>query len=231
MSTASYYDILGISPHASQRDIKQAYRELAKRFHPDGNNTATDGTEIARINAAYEILRDPQRRRAYDRGQRNAASAGWHGQRYRAAARAEPQQQRQADREAVRDCQDWLRFVFAPVEACTGRILEPLAGQLDALAADPFDERYIGAFQAYLEDCHHQLKQAQALLASQSYPVLVPGAAERLMHCLERIRDGLEELAWFPLSYDERYLHAGQALFRVAERLLQEARAIARSPS
>ncbi|PSP16521.1 MAG: molecular chaperone DnaJ [Cyanobacteria bacterium QS_8_64_29] len=229
MATASYYDILGVSPQASQRDIKQAYRQLAKRFHPDGDNAATDSAAIARINAAYEVLRDPQRRQAYDRQQLDPG--GFKRGQARTAAQASYQRQRQADREAVRDCQNWLRAVYAPLEASIRRILDPLEAQLDALAADPFDERCMEAFQAYLDDCHDQLQQAQGLLVSQAHPVLAQGAAECLMYCLERIRDGLEELAWFPLSYDEGYLHAGRALFGVAERLLQEARASARAPA
>ena len=64
----NYYDILGIPHNASQDEIKKAYREQIKFFHPD----VFDGPpEVARIkstqlNEAYETLKDPEKRRAYD---------------------------------------------------------------------------------------------------------------------------------------------------------------------
>ena len=64
----SYYDILGIPHNASQEDIKRAYREQIKFFHPD----VFDGPpEVARIkstqlNEAYEVLKDPKKRQVYD---------------------------------------------------------------------------------------------------------------------------------------------------------------------
>ena len=64
------YDVLGVSPTTSAADIRSAYHDLAKRFHPDrheGNTLADLATEkLASINAAYEVLSDPQRRAAYD---------------------------------------------------------------------------------------------------------------------------------------------------------------------
>lgn len=64
------YDVLGVSQTASATEIRTAYRELATRYHPDrhdGNTLADLATEkLASINAAYEVLSDPQRRAAYD---------------------------------------------------------------------------------------------------------------------------------------------------------------------
>lgn len=61
-----YYAVLGISPDADEKAIKRAYRQLARRFHPDRNQHA-DGTERFReIQEAYELLIDPLQREAYD---------------------------------------------------------------------------------------------------------------------------------------------------------------------
>ncbi len=61
-----YYEILGISQDASEADIKQAYRRMAMKYHPD-RNTDSDSTEkFKEITQAYEILSDAQKRRAYD---------------------------------------------------------------------------------------------------------------------------------------------------------------------
>jgi molecular chaperone DnaJ len=60
-----YYDVLGVAPNAGAAEIKQAYRQLARRYHPDitGGDRAASFREVAR---AYEVLRDPHRRRSYD---------------------------------------------------------------------------------------------------------------------------------------------------------------------
>jgi molecular chaperone DnaJ len=54
-------------------------------------------------------------------------------------------------------------------------------------------------------------------------PPSVAGAAAHLYYCLNQIGDGLDELEYFPLNYDERYLHMGQELFRIATGLHCEA--------
>jgi molecular chaperone DnaJ len=60
-----YYDVLGVSPRARADEIKRAYRRLARRYHPDisGDDRGTAFLEVAR---AYQVLRDPERRRSYD---------------------------------------------------------------------------------------------------------------------------------------------------------------------
>ena len=71
-----YYDVLGVSPGAGADEIKRAYRQLARRYHPDisGDDRGTAFLEVAR---AYEVLRDPQRRRSYDAGLLGQGRADW----------------------------------------------------------------------------------------------------------------------------------------------------------
>jgi molecular chaperone DnaJ len=66
-SVINHYKTLKISPTATQAEIKQAYRRLVKIFHPDSHSSKADHEEIVRLNAAYEILGDAQRRQSYDR--------------------------------------------------------------------------------------------------------------------------------------------------------------------
>jgi tetratricopeptide (TPR) repeat protein len=61
----NYYSLLGIDTRASPQDIKRAFREKAKRIHPD--IAGTTGTEMRRLLTAYEVLSDPERRSEYDR--------------------------------------------------------------------------------------------------------------------------------------------------------------------
>ncbi len=63
----TYYEALGVSPRAKAADIKQAYRELAIRFHPDKNpNDEVAETRFKEIGEAYKTLRDPALRKKYD---------------------------------------------------------------------------------------------------------------------------------------------------------------------
>jgi molecular chaperone DnaJ len=69
-----YYDVLGVAPDAGADEIKRAYRQLARRYHPDisGDDRGTAFLELSR---AYEVLADPQRRQSYDTALRPSAGA------------------------------------------------------------------------------------------------------------------------------------------------------------
>jgi molecular chaperone DnaJ len=79
MSTkADYYETLGVSRDASEAEIKQAFRQLARKYHPDVSKAADAEARFKEINEAYETLRDPQKRRAYDLfGHTNGRSGGY----------------------------------------------------------------------------------------------------------------------------------------------------------
>ena len=62
----NYYDILGVNKDASQDEIKNAYRRLASKYHPDVSTDPKANEKMAMINEAYSTLKDPQKRAAYD---------------------------------------------------------------------------------------------------------------------------------------------------------------------
>jgi DnaJ-class molecular chaperone len=67
------YDVLGVSKGASEGDIKSAYRRLAKKLHPDANkHDPKAASRFAELNAAYEIVGDADKRKAFDRGEIDA---------------------------------------------------------------------------------------------------------------------------------------------------------------
>ncbi|MEM9026378.1 MAG: molecular chaperone DnaJ [Verrucomicrobiota bacterium] len=68
MAQEDFYDLLGVSKDASPEDMKRAYRKLAVKYHPDKNpGDATAEEKFKQISEAYDILKDPEKRAAYDR--------------------------------------------------------------------------------------------------------------------------------------------------------------------
>src|SRR5207249_8418266 len=77
-----YYALLGVPREASEADIKKAYRRLAMEYHPDRNGGDKAAEEkFKQITEAYEVLRDPDKRAAYDRygeaGLRGGGASGF----------------------------------------------------------------------------------------------------------------------------------------------------------
>ena len=79
MRFKDYYETLGVARNASQDDVKRAYRRLARKFHPDVSKEADAESRFKEVGEAYEVLKDPEKRAAYDRFGKN-----WkHGQEFR----------------------------------------------------------------------------------------------------------------------------------------------------
>src|SRR6201997_3749524 len=85
-----YYQTLGLKRDASQADIQKAYRDLARKYHPDLNpNDKTAKEKFQKLQAAFEVLNDQSKRELYDRygssfesfaqggGPRPQGSGGW----------------------------------------------------------------------------------------------------------------------------------------------------------
>lgn len=76
MQFKDYYEVLGVKPDAKDAEIKSAYRRLARKYHPDVSKESGAEEKFKAVNEAYEALKDPSRRQAYDQLRAGGYRAG-----------------------------------------------------------------------------------------------------------------------------------------------------------
>jgi curved DNA-binding protein len=84
MQFKDYYDTLGVKRNAGAEEVKRAYRKLARKYHPDVSKEKNAEARFKDVQEAYEVLKDPEKRAAYDQlgrdyrpGQQFRAPPGW----------------------------------------------------------------------------------------------------------------------------------------------------------
>lgn len=231
MACDNYYQILEVDSRASQTEIKRAYHRLAKLFHPDSHHQMANHERIAQVNAAYEVLKDPQQRSRYDQAESVRAVMAASGARWEGDQTLDPevggsrryQQPAQTARHTEIQLQRWLQRVYRPVSLHLDQILNQLAAEIRYLSADPYDDDLMADFQDYLAECRSRLAQAQRSFQSTPNPPAIATVAAHLCYCIHHIEDALEELERFTCCYDDHYLTTGRELFRICQKLTQEA--------
>jgi molecular chaperone DnaJ len=224
------YKALDIGPKATLAQIKQAYRQLAKQFHPDSQHELAHHDNITRVNAAYELLKDPRRRQAYDDLHFYGKAVGAPESAVHRHQRTQETQDiyrkaRQTRRAADTHLQEWIQRVYTPITRELAKVIKQLQPEITALSADPYDDALMDGFLRYLEDCQTVVSKAQATFRSMPNPASVAGVAAHLYYCLNHLEDGLTEFNWFTQSYEDSYLASGKEMFRKSTSLRREAQA------
>jgi curved DNA-binding protein CbpA len=204
----TFYDILGVSPKATTDDIRRAFRQSAKRLHPD----TIDGTEaqMRALNEAYETLRDPDRREAYDETLRPKA--------YRLPKRPPP-----GGADGV-DPFEFKARIFQPLDQKLRPALQHLAVAIAELAYDVFDDAYIARFNDAVAVTEEALTEAHRRLFSASWPSPLASALNLYRQGLRQADDAIEDFQTFIATLDSDMLVEGRALLRMAVEILTEAR-------
>ena len=207
--TANPYRVLCVSPQASGAEIKAAYRALVKQHHPDAGG---DATTILALNAAWEVLGDPERRAAFDR---RSSGAGLDGGAPR-GAKVPRTKGGTADHAAL---ELWMASVYAPIDRALAQVINPFATQLKQLSADPYDDQLMELFCTYLEQSQQKMLKVEALYRSAMAPLLAKEFSLQLYHCFAQVKDALVDLERYTMGYVDSYLRDGRELMREAKRL------------
>jgi molecular chaperone DnaJ len=217
----THYQVLEVDPHVSVAEIKRAYRRLVKMQHPDvhehkpAGSTGAATEEILRLNEAYATLKDTTRRAEYD------VRIG-----VKTAIRLyDPRAIRLEDEESRAR---FLGAVFDPTRSAIARVLGMYKRQTRLLAADPYDDVLIEAFQTYVERIESTLRRGSQSLSAADVPPSLAPAAQMMRHAIAHASDGLDDLKQYCLNYDYNHLVMAENLFRIAGDLLRQAQGLAR---
>ncbi len=211
------YKILGVNSKSTLDEIKSAYRDLVKKHHPDAGG---DDEVILSINAAWEILRDPQKRKTYDQSingddlfTNEIQSRDLRNARASSIAKATQGMASANQQEVIQ----WFSKVFIPIDRLLGEIMNPFPKQLRCLSADPYDDSLMKVFCSYLEESQKRLKKIDFIYRSIPIPKFVQSLGLNLYQCLSQVEDAINELERYTMGYVDSYLNDGREMLREAK--------------
>jgi len=161
----NFYDVLGVAKGAAEKDIRAAYRKLARKHHPDVNpNDRTAEARFKEINQAYEVLSDPDKRKKYDK----------YGDRWEYADQIEEAQRRQSAGSWARHGPGNGAFSFETTSGDFGSIFDSIfRRERGGPRGQPASRRGQGVespVEVTLEEAFHGTTRTVALQAAESCP-------------------------------------------------------------
>ncbi len=198
------YKLLGVSKDTPYKEIKAAYRALAKKFHPD---TGGDSEKILAINAAWATLRHTANE-IKDLPKENKS------RKYCNDYKTQVRQGSNKDKAIS----IWLKVVYFPIDRLMGEILNPFPKQLKDLSADPYDDKLMETFCEYIEKSQKKLSKVKDIYQSLSTPFEAKHFSLSLYQCFSELQDGINELERYTAGYVESYLHDGNEMLRKAKK-------------
>jgi len=123
MAFIDYYKVLGIEKTASPKDVKNAYRKLARKYHPDLNpNNKDANTNFQQINEANEVLSDPEKRKKYDQYGKDWQHADdFENQKHQQSQSSGSQRESYSGGSSQSDFSDFFESMFGGAGAGRGR--------------------------------------------------------------------------------------------------------------
>ncbi len=198
------YKLLGVSKDTPFKEIKSAYRALAKKFHPD---TGGDAKKILAINAAWEILKNAESKTKDSSGKEI-------NQKYTDNYQTPRNQGSGKDKEISL----WLKVVYIPIDRLMGEVLNPFPTKLKNLSADPYDDLLMASFCEYIEKSQRKLIKVKDIYQSIPTPLEAKHFSLMLYQCFSELQDGINEWERYTAGYVESYLHDGNEMLLKAKK-------------
>ena len=212
------YSILNVSQNASLKEIKISYRELVKKHHPDKGG---DERIIIQLNAAWEILKDKQKRKLYDEEIISylSTSDDFHSRnlsKYKKEDITKSDQSNSSEIDSL--IKIWIKQIYLPIDRLISEIINPFSIAIKDLSADPYDEDLMKNFCNYIEKSQKKMLKIHNIYQSKETPNSIKKFSLDLYHCFSEVEDALYEFEIYTQGYVDNYLHDGQEMLRQAKK-------------